>query len=329
MGLYLTYNNGVGDGIGAQALRQTALFALTRFTGTKYIHSDILEISEEFAHESNFTEDKTTSANQIKKLFTFPSDLKPSKFDFIKEVENLNWRTFLRFYLLSFVFRKNILLKVLLPFKILDRAPFIYKYAKTYIQNRMDEMIDHVQTADIVVHARYGYGAVWNPSASATRRIFLKPSYFTKVISELSRRKKIPIPARLKIHTDLSPTDVEWTPRDPRTLQMFREIARNELNQKIVIRGRNLSEEFPSMPNMETEIVYCGNTWLAFVEMCRAPILVMGRSAFSYLAGLVNGNLVIAPTIHGHSHLPGWLSEKDLGIHIENSDLEKASDWQS
>lgn len=59
MGLYLTYDNGVGDGIGAQVVRQTALFALTRFAGAKYIHSEILEISEEFAHDSNFTEDKT------------------------------------------------------------------------------------------------------------------------------------------------------------------------------------------------------------------------------------------------------------------------------
>ena len=329
MGLYLTYNNGLGDGIGAQALRQTALFALTRFARARYIHSEILEISEEFSHESNFTEDKTRSASQIKKLFTFPSDIKPSKFDLIKEVDNLSLLTFLRFYLMSMVFRKNILLRVLLPFKILDKAPFIYKYTKTYIQNRLDEMIDNEDTSDIVVHARYGYGAVWNPSAAATRRTFLAPSYFTKVVFELSKRGEVPIPARLKIHTDLSPTDVEWAPRDPRTLQMYRDISSTVSSQKIMIRGRNLSKEFPHMPNIETEIVYCGDTWLTFVEMCRTPILVMGKSAFSYLAGIVNENLVIAPSIHGHSHLPGWLSEKDLGLHIENSDLEKASDWQS
>lgn len=137
------------------------------------------------------------------------------------------------------MFRKNILLKVLLPFKILDKAPFIYEYAKTYIQNRMDEMIEHEHTSGIVVHARYGYGAVWNPSAAATRRIFLAPSYFTKVISELSKRREIPIPARLKIHTDLSPTDVEWAPKDPRTLQMHRDISSNILSQKIMIRRRN------------------------------------------------------------------------------------------
>lgn len=329
MGLYLTYNNSMGDGIGAQALRQTAIFSLTRFARARYIHSEISEISEEFSHESNFTEDKTSSASQIKKLFTFPSDIKPSKFDLVKEVDNLALLTFIRFYLVSVVFRKNILLKVLLPFKILDKAPFIYKYAKTSIQNRLDEMIDNEETSDIVVHARYGYGAVWNPSASATRRTFLAPSYFRKIVYELSKRGELPIPAKLKIHTDLSPIDVEWAPRDPMTIQMYREHASNQLSQKIMIKGRDLSKEFPYMPNMETEIVYCGNTWLTFVEMCRTPILVMGKSAFSYLAGIVNENLVIAPSIHGHSPLPGWLSEKDLGIHIENGDLEKASYWQS
>jgi hypothetical protein len=40
----------------------------------------------------------------------------------------------------------------------------------------------------------------------------------------------------------------------------------------------------------------------------------MGTSTFSYLAGLINQNFVVWPSIHGHKKHPRWFSEKDLGI---------------
>jgi hypothetical protein len=50
--------------------------------------------------------------------------------------------------------------------------------------------------------------------------------------------------------------------------------------------------------------------------MCNARILVQGKSALSYLAGIINSGLVIHPPRQSMSKLPRWKSAKEFEIEL-------------
>ena len=71
------------------------------------------------------------------------------------------------------------------------------------------------------------------------------------------------------------------------------------------------------IPNRFTlDVRYCDPLLMAFLDMCTAIVLIQGKSALSYLAGIVNENTVISPINQSHAKLPRWHSSVSIGVEI-------------
>ena len=325
MTVYIRYDNqSLQDGLGAQALRIMGVYSIARTFRLRYLHAEIQSTVEEFSH-SHDTQSNQTTLDKFNDFFRFPSFVAPIFFS-----KTYNFRSLTRKQLLQIMFhysftKKNVLIIVLLPFAITDKYPFIFRHASEVLRKRelnMLELNDVSKIQPLVAHIRFGYGWMYGEQSHVKKRQFLSPRYFTEVINSACSLFSIPNSLPLLIHTDLSKFDTIWKPQSRETIEGFRLISGDPNAETLLIKGRNLSDEIDIPQEYSLDVRYCADTYEAFLDMCRARVLIMGTSTFSYLAGLINSNIVVWPSIHGHSKLPGWYSELDLGINVSDAHIE-------
>jgi hypothetical protein len=192
--------------------------------------------------------------------------------------------------------------------------PSIYKKGVEFIHKAHPNLMR--TNGNIICHIRSGYGYLYSDQ-DYIRPKNLPFSYFDDTISLLYfKRNKSSLP--IIVHTDLSKADKYWKPAHPGVLENYRKLSGNKQAREIHIKGVNLEKTLRFPKNSKTEIKYCDDFFNTFLDMSKAEILVMGNSTFSFLAGLINTNMVIWPQIHRHSKYPGWTSSEDLGIKLRD-----------
>jgi hypothetical protein len=327
MAIYLTYDNeSLQDGFGAQALRMLGVFSIAKSLKLNYIHSPMKSIVEEFAHSStNF--EHTNTVNRFNEFFKFPDQNHNVIFHKEFYLRNLSIKQLLRIILKYRFSRKIVLVKILLPFGITDRFPSIYKLGVNYLQCERKKDLDSKNESKIVCHVRLGYGWMYGEQTHVRKRKFLSPIYFSELSSKIIYNYYPSSEVSIIVHSDVSEKDVLWKPQTRETLDGYRELTNDSRIEEILIRGRDLSKEFLPPPSRKIEFIYCGDAFETFLDMCRADVLIMGVSAFSYLAGLLNRNQVFWPSVHGHSKLNHWKVETDVGLKLSHQHLETAGSW--
>jgi hypothetical protein len=315
MALYITYDNReLTDGLGAQALRILGIYAISQRYRIKYIHSPIGETIEEFAHGIISEKDLLTIVNRVNDFFCFPSNVSHAPFDLEFRIRNLSRRQLARMMLMYSLSQKSVLLRVCLPFGITDRNPKIYKYAVQYLRLRNSRLVSYRGAAKIVLHFRMGYGQS-TPIATHVTPRFLPKEYYLSVMEALKEKGLDQGVRNLIVHTDLSDKEVLWKP-SARRLQQNISFGEEIVDGKVIVPKNDVHEIFKSVEDVSVEVKY-GADWIdTFIEMANADILILSRSAFSYLAALFNENLVIYPSNHGHSPQNGWVTSEDLGIQM-------------
>ena len=53
--------------------------------------------------------------------------------------------------------------------------------------------------------------------------------------------------------------------------------------------------------------------------MCTTKVLIQGKSAFSYLAGIINTNFVIYPPKQTMAKLNSWKSAEEYGVDLRDT----------
>jgi len=313
MALYLTYDNqAMQDGLGAQALRIIGIYSIARKYRIRYLHSPILETIEEFAHGIRVEKDLQCLVNRTNELFDLPTYSNVDSFDLEIKVHNLNLRLLVRMLLRYKFSRKSVLLKVCLPFGVMDKDPSSYEHATDYIRKKHGSLFKVSREEQVVVHFRMGYGQTTAVLKHVKPR-FLPLDYFISAIQKMSEMKLSSQIKKLIIHTDLSNTKTLWAPSKKRLEQNI-SFGEKIVDGKVLVPKNDVLMMFSSIHGFDLEIKYCADFFETFFDMVNADVLIISRSAFSYLAALFNTNLVIYPSSHGHAKLDYWLSSNSLGL---------------
>lgn len=301
--LYLTYNNLVKqDGIGAQLQRIFGIYSLSRKFRIGYIHSPIIGTVEELAHNLNSEASMQNLLDQVNSRFNFSSSNLKEELN-IQTVHNLTLRILFEYFLKSVFGKKSILLRICLPFGILDNHPNWYKYAATEIRSKTKN--DKVpERYEIVIHVRYGYKPIAETNSASSPR-FLPLTYYPAAIKEILKREKMSLNSEILVHTDIPKESGKWKPFQESKISELKSIGYEFKESSLDFNGIDLKNEyFSEFSNLSVK--HCAPLLDTLDDMIAANILLMSRSSFSYIAGILNRNIVYIPRSHGHGKMSRW-----------------------
>jgi hypothetical protein len=110
-----------------------------------------------------------------------------------------------------------------------------------------------------------------------------------------------------------------WVPKQAGIVDGFNKNSGQVGKNEIHLEGYDLSKEIRSPGNTKIDICYCDPLLNTFLDMCTTKILVQGKSAFSYLAGIVNPNFVIYPPKQSMAKFSKWRSAEEFGVQLRDS----------
>jgi len=313
MTVYITYDNEeLTDGLGAQTLRIIGIYAIAKKYRINYLHSPIKETIEEFAHGVSNEDTLVSLMHQMNHLFYLPSSTERVVFDLEIRIRNLGLRSLMNLMVRYKFSRKAVLLRVCLPFGITDRKPSIYKIAIEFIKAKNVEFFSQKRQGSMVLHFRMGHGQI-APVANHVKPKLLPLEYFLNVLEKISSKASILGIEKLIIHTDLSDSERLWKP-SPKRLEQNISQGEEIIDGQVRVPKSDVSKMFAGVENLNLEVKYCADFFETFKDMVNAEVLIISRSAFSYLAALFNTNLVIYPSGHGHARFGSWTSSDELGV---------------
>lgn len=285
--LYIQYDSKkLTDGFGAQGLRIVGIYSVAKAFKLKYLHQGISEISDrvELTGPGGDEPKYRQVLEEMNQFLAFDSheELANLKLSRTVLIHNLGFRALFKYIILSLLRPNQYLLKVFLPFGIVDRFPILYRFSRTDIQGIISKLKRGSRKIGNVVHVR---GSEHSPDKIRPQ---LEPSYFEELI--FSGRYPCSPGRGWIIHTDFYSSD-------------FSQIIMAERARKFV----SLFERF------RKDEIFTVNHYASieevFSDMVHADLLIMSRSALSYLAGIFCLGEVVYPSIHGHAKLPGWKVE--------------------
>ena len=312
MTLWLKYDNKfLQDGLGAQALRQSVISGIAQYFGCKFIYSQILSPHQHFSSNFNTIQDIQEQSRTVSDFFNFNNEFSfPKKFDKRLKIKDLMPFEFLELLARYKFSRSDVLLEIAFPFYLLHRFPNSLKHLPGIYQKSMQRRVS-VSDYSLVVHLRIGYGNLVTTNGLPRH---LPIQYFLDTLRTVFIRRNISRDSKVIIHTD--------APEKSTVFKIISEVTLKELtsqgvtngNPEVILQPPDLSSIKSLFSEFNLEIKY-GADWIeTFEDMAEAQILLMARSAYSYLSGIYNPNTVIWPNNHGHSKLKNWISSNDIGV---------------
>ena len=199
MALFLTYDaEAQQDGVGAQLIRVFGIYSISRAFRIDYIHTPILNVIEEVSH--NFESVIASQKFKAKVNDCFQIDfISPKRIDSVKKYKQISLWQLLKLIIAYKYSKSCVVVKILYPFKITDRIPYIYKYAKNYFWEKHSDKLR--VTPGIVAHVRFGYGFLYTDQVNM-RAKHLSLSYFRDIIKCLQDHFRHTLKTNVTIHTD-------------------------------------------------------------------------------------------------------------------------------
>lgn len=313
MPLYLAYNNAEQmDGFGAQLLRIMGIYSTARKLGCGYIHMPIQDVIEEFSHGINNEDELGHLVERVNEFFELPSDNPPPFFHKIFVTYNLSRKQLFKFFLRYQFSRKNVLVKITLPFGVVDNFPHWYKMAVDSIYSRKKQIFEQHIRNDTVVHLRLGYGQ-HHPIANTVSPRFLPINYYGDLLNAISSNVEEFKRQLIVVHTDSPISAKVWRPTK-KALDQCVAFGENVVDGSVEVYSKDYTLYFQALGWNSIDYRSCDDFLSTFLDMACAERLLMSRSAFSYIAALFNKKEVIWPANHGHARLPSWKSSLDFGI---------------
>lgn len=281
------------------------------------MHTPILAAIEDVSHnitKGSSNEDLVTFFNEF---FDFPSSDMPPAGTKVINVRTLSLRNLIKINIQHRLSRKHVILKVLLPMPILDKFPSLYRTSSHVIREANRVKLGNHSAPTLVAHIRRGYDEKY-ADRRYTKGRHLPFSYFTDVLKIIVEKYQVDKRNPLVLHTDLVNKPTEWKPKQRGVLEGFERNSGRLNVDSIELEGVNLAKEIYAPEGYILDVRYCESLDSTFLDMCTSKILIQGRSALSYLAGIINSNVVIWPDVQTHAKLPRWYSSSELGIFLRD-----------
>ena len=285
----LTYDNTAQtDGIGAQLQRIYGIYSIAKLLGTSYLHSPLTRVDyqgfaalEDDAFDPGFH-------HEFNDLFQIPSDAMPS--DELHEITlaDLTLNGFYQLVALADTCRrdgKGLLARLTMPYAIADRFPDCYEVCKNI--SPFVAPARNGRDLRVAIHVRRGELLVLDCER------MLPNAYYVSVAQAIAGLlEALDVGYQLELCTEVPDHDFIIRPDQPG-------ISGRIGAPVAVTRQMCRLDEFGALSNL----VHCINetTMECIRRLATADILVMSRSSFSYLGGILNrrGIVLYHPFWHG------------------------------
>lgn len=326
-GLFLTYDNLHNtDGLGAQFQRVLSVYCIAQLFGTSYLHSPIVDFDEQMFKKLDF-QSKLTILSDWNALISprVTSKLAPkTNLDFT--IGNLTPAKLKIIKMVSRIFHISITLRLWNPRLITDKFPHCFEYGNDFLDPRISSQSGVAGNREnplrIVVHIRQG-----ELRLSQFKHRYLPFSYFEKILSTI-------IPEIKKRNLNFSLT----IPVEPNMNNTFSGMAPEVINS---LKTDNANEFVTINNSGEVKLVFekldesaspylseaiwndSGSSYLDFLAMLNADILIISKSSFSFTAGLLNEKGIVIYHPFWHSVPSSWITGEALDLEDFARALEK------
>lgn len=314
--VYLTYNpNVLQDGYFSQLQRQLAIYSVAKRFKFSYYHTLVSNVTITPLDPYQTKNESNDFTSRYNKIYNFRGDFNAVSFAKVIEIDSPNllqiyWEGFK-----SFFSRKTILIKIVLPYRIIERIPEIYSYAVRDLKPKVDssKKIKHYPSENkpsIVMHIRKGcLESHITPGENAPRA--LSTSYFIGVLRHIMISKSFSKSISLIILTDAPESDFYYEPITEQK-HLWNQFEYLEVKSKIKVSGHNFKEITEIYPG-EVKIIRGGDAHQAVSIMKEATHLVMSRSSMSYVGALLNSKgRIYYPPNFWHKPLKSWIQVAKL-----------------
>lgn len=299
--IVLTYSNSLKpDGVGAQLQRIFAIRSLADTLGLGYKHTSISSVAVHPLDPYQTIEEMKIFVSRLNQEFL----IKDSKFDYTVDLVDYEVRelTFSRLFLCILkcsIRKKQILIKCVEAYSIVERDPKIYSKLIQFLPNYIPL---HANAKTLAIHYRRGVGGLSVQSGEKISRE-ITSSYFVS-ISKKIMHQSMDKSLRLVIYTDAPPNDLIFSP-PPNQLNLWENSLRFN-GGEMQIMGLDLEKIFENMSS-SVEVVYGGDPLDVIKALASADHLVLSRSSFGYVAGLLNNHgEIYFPSEFWHIPKRGW-----------------------
>lgn len=308
--LWLTYNsNDIVDGTGSQIQRILSIHFLSRVIKCSYLHSEIEDLTvtqlDPF-YEDHEIKKYILELNDVFRLDSYPSAyLPPDKIRILvrKNITSLNVLSGLVW--LTFHKKTNLVFRVTLPYKIVDKLNFDSSYFTRILQRLSAYHTKDFYDTTLVIHLRRGWGREIIAPGETSPRI-LPLSYYVEAIRfMLSHAQSCGIRIeKILILTDAPHLPLKYKP----PISQLDRWDKNNFTDEHTFFDALPDEELAAISNLPLEIIRGGNPLTAISIMSQSNFLILSRSSLGYLSALLNSNgAVLYPPNFWHRKQPHWL----------------------
>ena len=309
---YFADSKDVQDSIGAQIHRIIALISIAKALRISYVHTAIQDFTSSPTDSAQTAFERKIYCNEVDTLFDNSPKIGTADSITYKSIEVDKFRIGILFKLIlleAFNDRK-VLIKIKLPFPLIDENPDWYKYFVPYYpQSFLKKYTNNKKAPVLAVHFRFGANFASNNALSiaSTQKRVLPVNYYLKTVREIIAKDFPNSNGNLviKIFTDSPKVALTYFPPKEQ-LHLYRESGFDLIQESIHIIPFNFEQhDFKSLPNLE--VVHGGDLLEALYEMASADYFVMSRSSLSYCSAILNKiGKVYYPPNYWHAPLPKW-----------------------
>lgn len=295
--LVLTYDNTRHDGVGAQLHRIYGIYSISRLLGASYFHSPLAGVDYQglAALEGNAAD--PAFHHEFNDLFQIKSDALPADDWPTIHLPSISLAVFQQLaamFDLDKTGGRPSLVRLVMPFGIADRFPDCYEACKAISPFPAPASVREGRPLRVAVHVRRGELLVLDSDR------MLPNAYYIRVAQRIALMlEALEIDYQIELHTEVPST--EFTVR-PEHHGIFQRIT-----APVVVRPEMWRlDEFSVLP----QLVHCvnGRAIECLRQLATADVLVMSRSSFSYLGGILNRNGIVLYHPFWHRAPSSWMT---------------------
>jgi len=314
--LFLTYDNSlVLDGVGAQIQRIVSIYGVSRLVKAGYLHAPLIDFDPQIFSDSTYAE-RLPDIEKWNSLFR--SNLLPyveANGDLIFHTNSMGIRRLEILNFLSRFSKSRIICKMGNPRKITDEFPNILNSASELMSMPIDRINSVNENNDfkVVVHIRQGVLAL-----SQFKNRLLPLSHYenvlgtvTKILNTFGIQYQILIPQEIGQSTRLS---IENS-------QVIQSMALDPDNGQVRVNNDGTVTLIHESLDLIATPILCKTRWLEpasafsdFELMLNADLLIISKSSFSFLAGLINQKAIKIFAPFWHSTPDDWFNAEDIDL---------------
>ena len=300
--LVLTYDNGMRDGVGAQLHRMYGIYAISRLLGASYFHSPLVGVDYQGLAALERNAGDPEFHDEFNDLFQIESDTVPADDCHTIHLPSISLAIFHQLadmFDLDKTGGRPSLIRVAMPFGIADRFPDCYEVCKDISPFPAPARGSVDRPLRVAVHVRRGELLVLDSDR------MLPNSYYIRVAQQIARvLESRGSDYQVELHTEV-PT-AEFTV-DPEHHGIGSRIP-----EPVVVSPETYRlDDFSALPNL----VHCLNERAidTIRQLATADVLVMSRSSFSYLGGILNRNGIVLYQPFWHQAPSSWMTVDPVG----------------